>query len=89
MREIPKQWLATRVSVAEAEHANCVMDRPFGDHYGTPYSSLTEDINREIALFFGLKFSNSHTTFRQIVVVRIPVFRLSTAVRHGYIRSLI
>jgi hypothetical protein len=30
MREIPKQWLSARVSVAEAEKANCVSDRPFG-----------------------------------------------------------
>jgi hypothetical protein len=34
MREIPKQWLSTRVTVAEAENANSVRDRPFGEQYG-------------------------------------------------------
>jgi hypothetical protein len=34
MREIPKQWLSTRVTVAEAEHANSVLDRPFGEQHG-------------------------------------------------------
>jgi len=34
MRDIPKQWLSTRVTVAEAEHANCVVDRPFGSMSG-------------------------------------------------------
>jgi hypothetical protein len=31
MHEVPKHWLATRVTVAEAEHENCVQDRPFGE----------------------------------------------------------
>jgi hypothetical protein len=30
MREIPKQWLSTRVTIAEAENANPAADRPFG-----------------------------------------------------------
>jgi hypothetical protein len=34
MQEVPKQWLAMRVTVSEAEHANCVQDRPFGNLYG-------------------------------------------------------
>jgi hypothetical protein len=34
MHEVPKQWLATRVTVAEAEHANCVRDTPFGELHG-------------------------------------------------------
>ena len=34
MHEVPKQWLAARVTVAEAEHANCVRDTPFGELHG-------------------------------------------------------
>ncbi len=34
MQDVPKQWLSTRVTVAEAEHANASGDRPFGEQNG-------------------------------------------------------
>jgi hypothetical protein len=34
MAEVPKQWLSARVTVAEAENANTITDRAFGQLHG-------------------------------------------------------
>jgi hypothetical protein len=34
MHEVPKQWLSARVTVAEAERANTITNRPFGEQHG-------------------------------------------------------